>query len=169
MKRIYLLLIIALVVLVSNPVLAAKPEKMNQYGSWGSYKFIDVNNKKICYILSKPIRSSPDNVNHGENYFLVTKRNVVNNSTNEPQIIAGYNFKKASKVIVTIDSSKFVFFTEDNFAWLANPAEEATFINTMRKGSTMEIQATSARGTSTKYSYSLKGVTSGLQNIQRCN
>lgn len=146
---------------------ASTAKRMKQYDSWGAYSFKD-KNETVCYILSKAVRSQPSQVKHGDNYFLLTKRKELNNSSIEPQLIAGYNLKKDSNITVTIGSASFTFFADKNLAWLLNPKEELAFVNAMKKGSNMVVKATSVRGTKTEYSYSLKGVNDALNNIQNC-
>ena len=80
----------------------------------------------------------------------------------------GYPLKEGSKVEVDVDGRKFSLFTRGNSAWVENAAEEPQLVAAMRAGSAMTVKAVSRRGTNTSYSYSLKGVTAALSQIQSC-
>ncbi|MEH0056636.1 invasion associated locus B family protein [Brucella abortus] len=41
-------------------------------------------------------------------------------------------------------------------------------VSAMRAGKTLKVQATSARGTQTRYSFSLMGLSAALQRVNRC-
>jgi invasion protein IalB len=80
----------------------------------------------------------------------------------------GYPLQSNSKVNVTIDGKTFVMFTKDKAAWVENAAEEPALVAAMKGGSEMTVKATSGRGTSTSYAYSLSGVSAALKQIESC-
>jgi invasion protein IalB len=51
---------------------------------------------------------------------------------------------------------------------MENAAEEPQLIAAMRAGSDMRVQATSGRGNTTSYTFSLRGITAALTSIQNC-
>ena len=51
---------------------------------------------------------------------------------NEASTIIGYAFKASSKVTVDIEGKKFTMFTDKDFAWIENPAQESTLISAMK-------------------------------------
>lgn len=146
---------------------AQSPTRMNQHNAWGAYSYDDTNGK-VCYVLSVPTSAEPTNVNHGDNFFLISQR-PGQNVTYEPQAMMGYALRENSKVAVTVDGREFTLFTRGNSAWVENASEEPTLISAMRAGSNMTVSATSGRGTNTTYSYSLAGVTAALNEIQNCS
>lgn len=158
---------VAILAALTASAAAQSPTRINQFNAWGAYSY-DSSNGKVCYILSVPTQSSPENVNHGDIFFLVSQRPGQNVSY-EPQAMMGYPLADASKVRVTVDGREFVLFTRENSAWVENAAEEPALVAAMRGGSTMTVNATSGRGTSTSYSYSLSGVTAALNEIETCN
>jgi hypothetical protein len=158
---------VAILAALTASAAAQSPTRINQFNAWGAYSY-DSSNGKVCYILSVPTQSSPENVNHGDIFFLVSQRPGQNVSY-EPQAMMGYPLADASKVRVTVDGREFVLFTRDNSAWVENAAEEPALVAAMRSGSTMTVNATSGRGTATSYSYSLSGVTAALNEIQTCD
>ncbi|WP_455476499.1 invasion associated locus B family protein [Bartonella sp. B17] len=143
------------------------PKRLDQFYAWGAYSYKSPENT-ICYVLSIPLESLPTTVNHGDNFFLVTKRSNSPVSF-EPQFMAGYTLKEGSKVIVTVGDKDFDFFTKDSSAWLASSELEKQLVSAMRAGNHMTVRAISKRGTHTTYTYSLKGVIAALNTAQKCH
>ena len=50
-------------------------------------------------------------------------------------------------------------------AWADSAAKDREIVETLKKGSKMDLQGTSWRGTSTKDNYSLQGVSAAVQKI----
>ncbi|UNF41471.1 invasion associated locus B family protein [Bartonella krasnovii] len=158
----------SVIVLVTGGVACAQtPSRLNQFEAWGTYSYKSSQNT-ICYVLSVPLNALPTTVNHGDNFFLVTKRSQSPVSF-EPQFMAGYTLKEGSKVTVTIGGKDFDFFTKDSSAWLASSEQEKQLVSAMRAGNNMTVKAISKRGTHTTYTYSLKGVTAALNTAQKCH
>jgi len=145
---------------------AAAPTRMQQFDAWGAYSYAN-GNSKVCYVLSVPTKSEPAGVTHGDIFFLISQRPGQNVSY-EPQAMMGYPLKEGSKVQVIVDGRTFTLFPRGNSAWVENAAEEPQLVAAMRAGSSMQIKATSRRGTNTNYEYSLKGVTAALSKIGNC-
>ncbi|EJF85142.1 invasion associated locus B family protein [Candidatus Bartonella washoeensis] len=156
-----------MVLVIAGTAWAQAPSRLDQFEAWGAYSYKSPGNT-ICYVLSIPLEALPTTVNHGDNFFLVTKRS---NSPIlfEPQFMAGYTLKEGSKVTVTVGDKSFDFFTKDSSAWLASSALEKQLVSAMRAGKNMTVRALSKRGTHTTYTYSLKGVTAALSAAQKCH
>lgn len=151
---------------LAQPALAQSATKISQHSAWGTYSY-QAQNGKVCYVLTVPTDKQPPNVDHGDMFFFVSQKPGQNVSY-EPQFIAGYNLKESSKVTVSVGDQSFSMFTKGKSAWMENAAEEPQLITAMKKGSDMNITATSARGTQTKYVFSLKGITAALDSIATC-
>lgn len=146
---------------------AQSPTRINQFNAWGAYSY-DSPNGKVCYVLSVPTSAEPTDVDHGDNFFLISQRPGQNVSY-EPQAMMGYPLRESSKVDVTVDGRAFTLFTRGNSAWVENAAEEPALVAAMKAGASMTVEATSGRGTNTSYSYSLSGVTAALEEIETCD
>lgn len=149
------------------PSMAQTPERIGQFRDWNAISY-QSGGGKVCYVVSVPITKQPANVNHGDNFFVVTQRRG-QNVTFEPQMIAGYPLRENSNVTVTVDGNAFTFFAKDNSAWTENAAQDPTLVAAMKAGSRMVVQATSRRGTNTTYEFSLSGVTAALNAIESCS
>jgi invasion protein IalB len=145
---------------------AQSPTRIQQFKAWGAYSYKQ-GSGTVCYVLSVPTAKEPSSVDHGDIFFIVSQRPGQNISY-EPQAMMGYPLQANSKVNVTIDGKSFVMFTKDRAAWVENAAEEPALVAAMKSGSSMTVKATSGRGTSTSYSYSLSGVSAALQQIESC-
>jgi len=159
--------VLAMVAGLSTQALAQSQQPIGQFRDWGAISY-DSPTGKVCYALSIPQTKQPANVNHGDNFFVITQRGN-QNVTYEPQFIAGYTLREGSKVTVNVDGTDFSFFVKDNSAWTENAAQDPALVAAMKSGSQMVVKATSRRGTNTTYEYSLSGVTAALDAIQSCN
>ncbi|MEO1702844.1 MAG: invasion associated locus B family protein [Pseudomonadota bacterium] len=159
-------LVLTLVTGLSTQALAQSQKPIGQFRDWGAISY-DSPNGKVCYALSIPQTKQPANVNHGDNFFVITQRGS-QNVTYEPQFIAGYTLRGGSKVTVNVDGTDFSFFVKDNSAWTENAAQDPALVAAMKAGSNMTVKAISRRGTNTTYEYSLSGVTAALDAIKDC-
>lgn len=158
------------VALASAPASAqGKPDLSGKFQDWYVYtsgKGAD----RVCYALGQPRDSQPTNVRRDPIFFLISTW-PAKNSRNEPSVVPGYPYREGSKVHVEIGGDKFEFFTEnhgtDGGAWMQNPANERRLVNAMKRGATMIVTGTSTRGTLTRDTYSLSGITAALDNIAK--
>ena len=148
------------------PAQAQTPSRIKQHNAWGAYSHTS-SKGKICYILSVPIKKEPEDRDHGDVFFMLSQHPGRKGAL-EPQFTVGYPFKESSKVTLTIDGKSFSMFTRGANAWMENPAEESQVISAMRAGRDMSLSGFSRRGTNTRYTYSLSGVTASIKEIQNC-
>jgi hypothetical protein len=148
---------------------AATP--IGSFRNWNAYTYTDAEGKS-CYIASQPESSKYSQEVSGRDpaFFLVTTR-VASDSAksvrNEASTIIGYAFRPESSVTVDIDGRSFTMFTREDNAWFNDRNSEAAFIEAMKAGTTMSVQGTSGRGTVTTDTYSLSGVTAGLDAVAK--
>ena len=146
-----------------------KPNLLGSFKDWHVYQ-TGAGGDRLCYALSEPKDMTPKNVTRGSVFFLISTwpaRKV----RNEPSVVPGYQYKDATKTEVQIGMDKFTFFTKNDGtaggAWMEDPNDERKLIETMKKGSTMNISGTSSRGTLTRDSYSLAGISAALDKIDQ--
>lgn len=142
-----------------NRVDAVKDWSVFEAGSGG---------QKVCWIVSQPTTSTATRdgknveVRRGDIFLMVAVRKA-DKAKNEVSFLAGYPFKKGSKVKVTIGSKNYEMFTDGENAWTPSPAEDNTLTNAFRRGSTARLQGLSGRGTTTVDTFSLSGFTAALK------
>jgi len=150
----------------TTAVLAQEPTRIKQFNAWGAYSYAGAAGK-ICYVLSIPEQKEPSDRDHGDVFFMVA-RHPGQQGNLEPQFKVGYPFKEDSKVTLTIDGKAFSMYTKGDSAWIEDATQEPAVVEAMRAGSSMSLAGQSRRGTQTKYSYSLSGVTASLKEIASC-
>ena len=147
----------------STVALADTPKSLGTFKDWSAYSLTD-NGELVCFVVTSPEEKLPNNVNHGDVFFMVTNW-TGQNVSGEPSVLTGYSFKENSKAVVEVGSTKWELFTKSNGAWLSDRGDEQTLISAMKRGNSMRVKATSARGTATEYRISLSGITAAINQI----
>lgn len=153
----------------SPAVAADSPTLLGAFKDWSAYT-TGSGKTKTCYVLSQPKTTLPKNVNRDPVFFLISDW-PARKAKGEPEVVPGYPYKKGSKVTAQVGSDKFTFFTKnegsDGNAWVEAKADEARLVEAMRRGAQMIVTGTSSRGTLTKDTYSLSGVSAALDRIHK--
>jgi hypothetical protein len=110
----------------------------------------------------------PSNVNRDEVFFLISSW-PANKTVNQPSVVPGYPYAANAKAQVQVGSDKFAFFTKNEGgqggAWMEAVANEKKLVAAMKRGSSMIVTGTSARGTLTTDDYSLAGFSAALEKL----
>jgi len=139
-------------------------KSLGGFKHWNAYYYKE-DGAKVCYIASSPVTEKGDYTRRGEVFILVTHRPATK-TKDVVSFQAGYSFKGATEVVVTIDAKmQFRLFTEGDMAWTQDAAMDQAFVAAMQKGSRMVVVGTSKRGTKTTDSYSLAGFTASRRAI----
>ena len=124
-----------------------------------------------CFIAGEPKRSQPGNVKRGD-IFLTISHRPGQGVRDEVSVQVGYPFSASSNPFAKVGSDEFTFFTgvqaqngADQSAWLEDLADQPRLVDAMKRGSELVFKATSARGTLTTDSYSLRGVTAAMKAL----
>jgi pyruvate/2-oxoglutarate dehydrogenase complex dihydrolipoamide acyltransferase (E2) component len=148
-----------------------KPTLLGQYGEWGAYT-ASPGGKKLCFAIAKPTSAETNPPNRPRNpiYMFVSTRPADNPKVvNEVSIIAGYPFKPGSEASAAVGSTTYALYTQQDGAWIKNAPEEAQMVDAMRAGQTAVVKGTSAKGTESTDTYSLKGLSQALDRVgQEC-
>jgi hypothetical protein len=125
---------------------------------------------KICYALAKPVSSDPKKVKRDPIYFIITDWPGRKPKTkSEPEAVPGYLYKDGATVAAQVGADKFEMFAKNDggagAAWVRERADELRLIEAMRRGKELVITGTSQRGTVTRDTYSLAGLSDALQKI----
>lgn len=159
---------LALALSTSSAFAQSAPKLSGTHGDWSVYTR-GSGSERICYVLSEAQTESPTTVNHGDIYFMVS--NWKNGAaTEQPSFLAGYNLKTTRAPKAQVGSTALTMFAADNEAFITENSDERRLVAKMRAGSTMTVSAVSSRGTQTRYTFSLKGVTAALRQAKSaCN
>ena len=147
----------------ATSALADEPKSFGVFSDWEAVTFKDAKGK-VCYITSHPKKADAAIMNRQAalTYVMVTHR-PAEKTFDVVNIVAGYNYKDGSKVTVDIDNEKLNLYTANNAAWAwDNPtaddqATDKKLVEAMRKGTSLVVHGTTARGTQTTDTYSLIG------------
>jgi invasion associated locus B (IalB) protein len=148
---------------------AAQPTLLGQYGDWGAYTAAP-GGKKVCFALAQPasMETSPPNRPRNPAFMFISSR-PGDKVSNEVSIVSGYPFKQNAEATAEVGSSMFALYTLQDGAWVKNAAEEAHMVDAMRTGQSAVVKGTSAKGTKTTDTFSLKGFAQALDRTdQEC-
>ena len=154
-------------VLAALPAAADAPEKLGEFKAWTAYSS-GAGDSKVCYALSKPKMSEPTKIKRDAIYFLINDW-PARKAKSEPEIVPGYEYKDKSTVMAEVGSNKFEFFTKNEGtaggAWLEQQPDEERLVESMRKNAELIVIGTSKRGTQTRDTYSLAGLSDALDKV----
>jgi Invasion associated locus B (IalB) protein len=143
----------------------ANPTSLGSSGDWEAFTY-EAEGSKVCYVFSQPKKSeaSKKGVGRGPIYFMITHwpgKKV----KGQPSTFIGYTFKDGSDVKLKIDAKEFLLYPVENMAWTDKVETEKAILAAMKTGKSMVIEGTSAKGTVTKDSYSLAGISAAMDAI----
>ena len=147
----------------------AQPTLLGQYGDWGAYT-ANPGGKKLCFALAKPakVATNPPNRPRDPAYMFISSR-PAEKVRDEVSIVIGYGFKPATDASLDVAGSQFAMYTQNDGAWIKNAADETKLVENLRRGTDAVVKGTSARGTTTTDTYSLKGLAQALDKVgQEC-
>jgi hypothetical protein len=133
------------------------------FEAWEVYVFTE-NGNKVCYMASQPGNATGEYTKRGDPFALITHR-PSDNTRDVFSYIAGYPYKEGSQTTLKIDDQEFLLFTQDETAWAADAEADRKIAAAIKDGKTMVVKGTSAKGTLTTDTYSLKGSTSAYKKI----
>ena len=147
---------------ISTPLHAQESTK--QIAREGDWTAFSASNPKECWAVSAPkstqntdSNGKPKDVTRGDIRLYVAYR--PGQSSGEVSFSGGYPFAPDSTVEANIGGQVFKLFTEGESAWPGSAAEDGKLIAALRAGSSVVLTGRSARGTVTKDTFSLSGIT----------
>ncbi|MDB6178950.1 invasion associated locus B family protein [Paracoccus sp. Z330] len=151
---------------------AVAQESTNVVATEGDWTVFAASNPKECWAVSPPksTLNTKDGkeveVTRGDIRLYVAYRSGQNG---EVSFTGGYPFAPDSTVEVDVGGQKFNLFTEGESAWTGSPGEDGKLIGALRAGSTAVVTGRSSRGTTTKDTFSLSGITAATNTAKaRC-
>ncbi len=164
LKPLAFLAVLALFAGISIPAPAQQGTILGSYRDWDALVMTRGNGEKICYMISIPKTKQPTSVTHGDVYMTITHR-PRRKVTDEVNLVVAYDFKTGSEVQGSVGTLRFTMFTEGKGAWNYDQDDDRKMVAAMKRGNTLMISATSARGTNTNYRFSLAGFTAAYNAI----
>jgi invasion protein IalB len=141
-----------------------KPAQLASYGEWGVF-VAQGEKSKICYALATPKDRAPPGLKRDPAYVFIANR-PGENVREEVSIITGFPMKEGGGR-AEIAGSGFALIAKGANAWIKNQAEEAKFVDALKKGAKLIVKASSVRGHITTDSYSLAGLSQALERVEK--
>jgi hypothetical protein len=143
----------------------SEPTLIGQFGTWGAYSATP-NGKRVCFALAKPATSktNPPNRPRDPAYAFVSTR-PAEKVSNEVSIMIGYALKPGSESTLEVGGASYAMYTQGDGLWIKNAAEEDQMVQAMRRSADAVVKGTSAKGTETTDTFSLKGLSQALDRI----
>ncbi len=151
------------VALVTSLAMAQSVKSIGTFSSWTSFTHGE-GAKLLCFATAQPAKQEPGNAKRDPAFVYVSSW-PKDGVKAEVSVKVGYTLRKNSEVTLSVGTSSFKLFVNGDRAYIADATEELKLLEVMRKGSTMTVQATSERGTTTTDTYSLAGISQALQAI----
>ncbi|MCE3255163.1 MAG: uncharacterized protein K0R25_657 [Rickettsiaceae bacterium] len=104
-------------------------EFQGKFADWNVFA-VDFGSKKICYMMSLPVKKDGNYYRRGEPYFLIVNSN---DNIDEITISSGYNYKNNSEVELSFGSKKFNALTYKTLSWANNKTDDIEIIKEMRR------------------------------------
>jgi hypothetical protein len=144
---------------------SAEPTLIGQFGTWGAYTATP-NGKKVCFALAKPSSSktNPPGRPRDPAYAFISTR-PAEKVFNEVSVMIGYQLKPGSESTLEVGGGSFSMYTQGDGIWIKNAAEEERLVEALRKSADATVKGTSAKGTETSDTFSLKGLAQALDRL----
>ncbi len=144
-----------LFLLLASPNLLAQ-ELQGKFADWSVFTadFYKGGQKKICYMMSLPVKKDGNYYRRGEPYFLIT--NSVDN-IDEITIASGYVYKVGSEIELSFGLKKFNAFTYKSLAWATNKTDDIDIIKEMRRNLDVVVLGVNKKNQYSSDTYSLIG------------
>ncbi|MEZ5856579.1 MAG: invasion associated locus B family protein [Hyphomicrobiaceae bacterium] len=147
--------------LQSVPLSAA--ELTGTHNDWKTYRHGN-GRELMCFAVSAAQEQQPSGAGRQTPHVYVTawpKQGV----RAEISVLLGFDVKPNSDITVDVGGSSFKLFADGDRAFVGDKGDEEQLLAAMRRGLKMTIEATPAKGGSSKDVYSLSGVTASVQAI----
>lgn len=150
MKRYIILLIMGV---VFAQTIHADPKLVLQSKDWQVFQFTQ-DGKKVCYAATEAADKKPNAAKHGRVFFFIS--NWQGGTKNQPSVLVGYDFRSNSTPKVSIGKKTWTLFPAGNEAF-ALDNDDSAIVSSAKRGTSLRVEGTSARGTQVIYNFSLSG------------
>jgi hypothetical protein len=136
---------------------------IGDFRDWSSYATTE-GGGAVCFALSKPKSVEPTPDGYTQAYLYLTHR-PAENITNELNLVAGFTFAPDTPATLSVDGRAYPLYTEDDAAWLQDPAQSDNLAGIIRAGTTLVVEGTSDKGIKVTETFSLSGATAASKAI----
>jgi len=144
---------------------SAKPVQVGSFADWGAF-LAEGGKEKTCYALATPKAREPAKLQRDPAYIFISNR-PAEKVRNEVSVIMGFAMKDGAAAHADVGGENFDLVAKGSNAWIKNPAEEARFVEALKKGSKLIVKAASIKGNVTTDAYSLSGISDALDRVHK--
>lgn len=142
-----------------------QPMEQAKFGSWGVYTS-ETAKSKVCYALAQPTERLPKTLKRDAGYLFISSR-PAEGVRNEVSVVLGFPAKDGTDGSAVIGATTFALVTKGAAAWVKNAAEDAAFVDALRKGQTLVVKAVSKKGNESTDRYTLAGAAQALDRVRK--
>lgn len=150
--------------LLSAPALAQSVKLIGEFRAWSAYSATE-STGPVCFALARPSEVAPTPDGFTEAFLYLTHR-PSEGVRNEMNVVAGFAFAPDTTAVATVGGQSFELFTENDAAWLLDPAQNDNLAGALRAGSSVVIEGTSDKGIKITETFSLSGATAASRAIE---
>lgn len=157
--------------LTTTPILAQ--ESTNNVATTTDWSVFTESDPKQCWGVSAPKETvntkdgQPTTVRRGDILLFVT---YDGNGKGVISFSGGYPFAGGSTVKMQVGDASFDLFTDGEWAWPGTPEDDAKVLAALKGGSEAKLTASSAKGTKTEDTFSLRGFSAAVEEAaKRCS
>ena len=161
-------IIICLLTFMATGALAANNnlDILGTYDNWTAYVY-NAPEGKTCYMASEPTKKQ-GKYKVRDDVFLFVTHHPAEKSFDVVNVMAGYTYRKGSNPTFTVDNNKAIsLVSHADTAWTQDSATDTKLVAQMKKGAIAVLKGTSARGTLTTDTFSMKGFSKAYRDIQK--
>jgi hypothetical protein len=155
-----------LALLLAGSATAQSVRLIGDFRDWSAYSASE-GAGALCFAMAKPKETTPLPDGFTAAYLYLTNR-PAESIRNEFNLVAGFSFAPDQPATVTVSGQSFELFTENDAAWLLDPAQGDNLAGAIRAGSTLQIDGTTATGIKVTQIFSLSGATAASRAIESC-
>lgn len=145
---------------------AVKPALLATFGEWGAY-MAGAGAQKTCYVLAQPKERLPAGVNRDPAFAFISTR-PGQAVRNEISITMGFDVKLGTNPSMDIVGGKSIGMTaKGSNLWIKNAAEEPAVLESLKKGTKLNVKATSLRNRQLTDAYVLTGLAQALERLAK--
>jgi hypothetical protein len=157
-------LAISAAALAAMPATAQSVRLIGDYRDWSAYSATE-GTGAVCFALTMPKEVSPTPEGATQAYLYLTNRPSEGVSS-EFNLVAGFPFQAGAAATVSVGGQVFDLFTENDSAWLMDPARSSNLAGAIRAGSSLTVDGVSAAGVAVTQIFSLSGATAAQRAIE---
>lgn len=128
-------------------------EFQGKFADWSVF-LTNFGKKKICYMVSLPVKEGGNYNKRGIPYFLITNSD---DNIDEITISSGYEYKNGSEVELSFGLKKFNIFTYNNRAWANTKTDDIEIIKEMRRSFDVVVLGVNKNNLYSEDTYSMIG------------